>query len=72
MIEGMFQYAEQKYGRKKPQRIQVEEKRSPMEDYELYLKSLNIKVKSANDKIAIIMKQKRVCIILCQIIVISF
>lgn len=59
LLEGMLKYAEQKYGRKKPQSSMVEEKRSPMEDYELYLRSLNIKVKSSSDKLAIFTKQKR-------------
>lgn len=58
LLEGMFKYAEQKYGRKKPASAE-DQKRSPMEDYELYLRSLKIKVKSSSDKVAAVMKQKR-------------
>lgn len=58
LIEGMFKYAESKYGRKRPQRG-GEEKQNAMEDYELYLRSLKAKVKGASDKLAAVLKQRK-------------
>lgn len=56
LIEGMFKYAESKYGRKRPQRG---EKQNAMEDYDLYLRSMKAKVKTASDKVATITRQKK-------------
>lgn len=57
LIEGMFKYAEQKYGRKRPQNDA--EKGTAREDYELYLKSLKVKVKQANDRLQAVLRQKK-------------
>jgi len=56
LIEGMFKYAESKYGRKRPQRG---EKQNAMEDYDLYLRSMKAKVKTVSDKLAAVQKQKK-------------
>jgi len=49
VIEGMFKYAEQKYGRtkKKPEQEQV----STKEDFALYLNSLKVKAKQADTRL---------------------
>ena len=57
LIEAMFKLAEKKYGRKRPQRG---DKGNAMEDYELYLRSIKAKVKTAQDKLNAVLKQKKV------------
>jgi len=56
LIEGMFKYAESKYGRKRPQRG---EKQNAMEDYDLYLRSMKAKVKTTLDKLSAVQRQKK-------------
>jgi len=57
LIDGMFKYAEQKYGRKRPQKEVV--KGTLKDDYELYLKSLKVKVKQANERLQAVIRQKK-------------
>lgn len=57
LIEGMFKYAESKYGRKRPQT--AEEKANTKEDFELYLNSLKVKVKQATGRLTTITRQKK-------------
>lgn len=57
LIEGMFKYAESKYGRKRTQK--VGEKQNAMEDYDLYLRSIKAKVKASADKLNTVLKQKK-------------
>jgi len=56
LIEGMFVYAEKKYGKKRPI---SEAKKDAMEDFELYLRSIRAKVKTADDKLNGLLKQKK-------------
>ena len=53
----MFKFAEKKYGRK---RLQRGDKGNAMEDYDLYLRSIKAKVKTAQDKLNAVLKQKKV------------
>lgn len=64
----MFKIAKSKYNRERPKRAGEEDKQSAMEDYELYLRSVNAKVKTANDKLANVQKQQRVNIIKHQVL----
>ena len=57
LIDAMFKFAEKKYGRKRPQRG---DKGNAMEDYDLYLRSIKAKVKTAQDKLNAVLKQKKV------------
>lgn len=57
LIEGMFKLAEKKYGRKRPTR--GEDKGNAMEDYDLYLRSVKAKVKTTQDKLNAVLKQKK-------------
>jgi len=59
VIDSMFKIAKSKYNRERPKRAGEEDKQSAMEDYELYLRSVNAKVKTANDKLANVQKQQR-------------
>ena len=54
----MAKFAEQKYGRKRaaPKRA----KGSAMDDYEIYLRSVRSRIKTAEDKVNTIMRQKKV------------
>lgn len=56
LIEGMFKYAESKYGRK---RTVKGDKQNAMEDYDLYLRSIKAKVKAATDKHNSELKKKK-------------
>lgn len=49
LIEGMFKYAEQKYGRKK--KAAEQEQVSTKEDFALYLNSLKVKAKQADTRL---------------------
>jgi len=59
VIDAMFKIAKSKYNRERPKRAGEEDKQSAMEDYELYLRSINAKVKTASDKLANVQKQQR-------------
>jgi len=56
LIEGMFKYAEKKYGRKKKP-SQDEATVSTKEDYALYLNSLKVRVKQADTRLQVVLKQ---------------
>jgi len=57
LIDGMFKYAEQKYGRKRQQKEVA--KTSAKDDYEVYLKQLNVRVKQANDRLQKVVREKK-------------
>lgn len=57
LLEGMFKYAESKYGRKRPQT--EEESKNTKEDFELYLNSLKVKCKQASGRLQTIIRQKK-------------
>jgi len=57
LIEGMFKYAEEKYGRKRPQKEVA--KSTAKEDYELYLKSLKVRARQANEKLQTAQRQQK-------------
>jgi len=59
VIDAMFKIAKSKYNRDRPKRAGEEDKQSAMEDYELYLRSVNAKVKTAGDKLLTVQKQQR-------------
>jgi len=56
LIEGMFKFAEQKYGRTK-QKAQETQQVSNKEDYALYMNSLKVKAKQADSRLKNVMKQ---------------
>lgn len=56
LIEGMFKYAEQKYGRKKKQQQEAAEV-STKEDYALYLNSLKVRVKQSDTRLQGVLRQ---------------
>jgi len=58
VVEGMFALAEKKYGKKRPVHEKAD-KQDAMADFELYLRSIRAKVKTAEDKLNAIMKQKK-------------
>lgn len=59
IIDGMAKYAEQKFGRKRAAPKGSKGSRSAMDDYEIYLRSLRSKVKTSQDKLNIVNKQKK-------------
>ena len=63
LIDGMARYAEQKFGRKRAA-PKGGKARNAMDDYDIYLRSLKSKVKTSNDRLAGVLKQKRVHMIL--------
>merc|ERR1719187_1185592 len=54
LLEAMFKFAEQKYGRKKKSE---QESGASKEDYALYLNSLKVKAKQADSRLKGVMKQ---------------
>jgi len=58
LIDGLFKLAEKKYGQKRPQRS-GDAKANAMEDYDLYLRSVKAKVKTSQDKLSSVQKQKK-------------
>ena len=60
IIDGMTKYAEQKFGRKRAAPKASKGGRTAMDDYEIYLRSLRSKVKTSQDKLNIVNKQKKV------------
>jgi hypothetical protein len=56
LIEGMFKYAEKKYGRKKKQQQEAAEA-STKEDYALYLNSLKVRVKQSDTRLQAVLRQ---------------
>jgi len=56
LIEGMFKFAEQKYGRTK-QKAQETQKQTNKEDYALYMNSLKVKAKQADSRLKGVLKQ---------------
>lgn len=57
LVEGMFKYAEEKYGRKRPSKEVP--KSTAKEDFELYLKSLKVRARQANDKLQQALRQQK-------------
>jgi len=55
LLEGMFKFAEQKYGRKK--RSAEQDSGASKEDYALYMNSLKVKAKQADSRLKSITKQ---------------
>ena len=60
----MTKYAELKFGRKRAAPKASKGGRTAMDDYEIYLRSLRSKVKTSQDKLNVVNKQKKVSIIL--------
>ncbi|XP_065070672.1 transcriptional regulator ATRX homolog isoform X2 [Rhopilema esculentum] len=58
IIDGMTKYAEQKFGRKKAA-PKGGKTRSTMDDYDIYLRSLKTKIKTSQDRLNVVLKQKR-------------
>jgi len=58
VVEGMFALAEKKYGKKRPVHDKGD-KQDAMADFELYLRSIRAKVKTAEDKLNQLMRQKK-------------
>eukprot|EP00794_Sanderia_malayensis_P018296 gene18296-20119_t len=58
ILDGMAKYAEQKFGRKR-QAPKASKARNAMDDYEIYLRSVKAKIKTCQDKINVVVKQKR-------------
>jgi len=56
LIEGMFKFAEQKYGRTK-QKAQETQQKTNKEDYALYMNSLKVKAKQADSRLKGVLKQ---------------
>merc|ERR1711962_781852 len=56
LIEGMFKFAEQKYGRTKQKAAETQQKTNK-EDYALYMNSLKVKAKQADSRLKGVMKQ---------------
>merc|ERR1712072_1578620 len=56
LIEGMFKFAEKKYGRTK-QKAQETQQQTNKEDYALYMNSLKVKAKQADSRLKGILKQ---------------
>ena len=57
VVEGMFVLAEKKYGKKRP--VRETDTRDAMADFELYLRSVKAKVKTAEDKLNGLLRQKK-------------
>ena len=72
IIDGMTKYAEQKFGRKRAAPKSSKGARSAMDDYEIYLRSLRSKVKTSQDKLNIVNKQKRVSLLLLLLLLALF
>ena len=64
IIDGMTKYAEQKFGRKRAAPKASKGGRSAMDDYDIYLRSLRSKVKTSQDKLNVVNKQRKVCCML--------
>jgi len=58
IIDGMAKYAESKFGRKR-QAPKAGKGRTAMDDYEIYLRSLKAKIKTSQDKVNVVLKQKK-------------
>lgn len=58
ILDGMAKYAEQKFGRKR-QAPKSGKPRSAMDDYEIYLRSLKAKIKTSQDRLNVVLKQKK-------------
>jgi len=58
VVEGMFAFAEKKYGKKRPVHEKAD-KQDAMADFELYLRSIRAKVKTAEDKLNAVLRQKK-------------
>jgi len=58
IVEGMTKYAEQKFGRKR-KAPSSGKGRSAMDDYEIYLRSLKAKIKTGQDRVNVVLKQKK-------------
>jgi hypothetical protein len=57
VVEGLFKLAESKYGKKRP--VREDHKADAMADFELYMRSVKAKVKTAEDKLNGLMRQKK-------------
>jgi len=58
LVEAMFQFAEKKYGKKRPVH-EAADKKDAFADFDLYLRSVKAKVKTSEDKLNNLLKQKR-------------
>ena len=58
ILDGMAKYAEQKFGRKRAA-PKSSKPASAMDDYEIYMRSVKAKIKTSNDRLNAVLKQKR-------------